>query len=320
MTVAASSFDMGVTDPHELLAAIDLQTWNELRGVKSSEKGHMSDGPQYMEPCGAQDASPIPLQRKQSSDGVAYLASRTGTTEDFPTPVMTGKVQRLGDFIDTDAVRQTILSLIGLAIAILMDRIKLAPAEFLISMKDNEFSGLHCLEYTHPEFRARVGRGLNIVVAGKGFGCGSSREQAVMALLGKSLARATSTESNLVILIEYFPGCGVQCVIARSFAFIFQRNMPNLGLMGITMQDEQFFEAATEGVDITIDFQKRALKAGGKEFQFQLSQMEKRLYDHGGISSAFRHFGKHLFEVMTTTKYTTKSYGALTETKPELQW
>ncbi|KAJ5453461.1 aconitase family protein [Penicillium daleae] len=277
VTVAASSFDMRVTDPHELLAAIDLQTWNELRGVKSSEKGRMSDGPQYMEPCGAQDTSPITLQRKQSSDGVAYLASRTGTTEDFPTPVMTGKVQRLGDFIDTDA---------------------LAPAEFLISMKDNEFSGLHCLEYTHPEFRARVGRGLNIVVAGKGFGCGSSREQAVMALLG----------------------CGVQCVIARSFAFIFQRNMPNLGLLGITMQDEQFFEAATEGVDITIDFQKRALKAGGKEFQFQLSQMEKRLYDHGGISSAFRHFGKHLFEAMTTTRYTAKSYGELAETKPELQW
>ena len=52
-------------------------------------------------------------------------------------------------------------------------------------MKDNATSGLHCLEFTHPEFRARVKEGFDIVVAGKGFGCGSSRENAVSALLGK---------------------------------------------------------------------------------------------------------------------------------------
>lgn len=52
-------------------------------------------------------------------------------------------------------------------------------------MKDNEKSGQHCLEFTHPEFRSRAKDGFSILVAGKGFGCGSSREQAVMALLGK---------------------------------------------------------------------------------------------------------------------------------------
>jgi 3-isopropylmalate dehydratase small subunit len=40
------------------------------------------------------------------------------------------------------------------------------------------------LEFTHPDFRQKVDDGFNIVVAGTGFGCGSSREQAVMALLG----------------------------------------------------------------------------------------------------------------------------------------
>lgn len=40
------------------------------------------------------------------------------------------------------------------------------------------------MQYTHPEFCDRVKEGFNIVVAGKAFGCGSSREQAVMALLG----------------------------------------------------------------------------------------------------------------------------------------
>lgn len=52
-------------------------------------------------------------------------------------------------------------------------------------MRDNEMSGQHCLEFTNPEFRNRAKEGFNILVAGKGFGCGSSREQAVMALLGR---------------------------------------------------------------------------------------------------------------------------------------
>jgi hypothetical protein len=63
---------------------------------------------------------------------------------------------------------------------------KLAPAEFLIGMKNNMDAGLRCLVHTHPKFRERAQQGFNIVVGGKGFGCGSSREQAVMALLGKS--------------------------------------------------------------------------------------------------------------------------------------
>lgn len=63
---------------------------------------------------------------------------------------------------------------------------QLAPAEFLIDMRNNKISGAHCLEHTNPEFRDRVRQGLNVVVAGVGFGCGSSREQAVMALLGQS--------------------------------------------------------------------------------------------------------------------------------------
>lgn len=62
--------------------------------------------------------------------------------------------------------------------------IQLAPAEFLIGMGTNEIAGAHCLEHTNPGFRERAKQGFNIVVAGKGFGCGSSREQGVMALLG----------------------------------------------------------------------------------------------------------------------------------------
>lgn len=44
--------------------------------------------------------------------------------------------------------------------------------------------GTHCLEYTHPEFRQQAKNGQQVIVAGKAFGCGSSREQAVNALKG----------------------------------------------------------------------------------------------------------------------------------------
>jgi 3-isopropylmalate dehydratase small subunit len=65
---------------------------------------------------------------------------------------------------------------------------QLAPAEYLIHAHSNEAIGQHCLEYTEPEFRTKVKQGFNIVVAGNGFGCGSSRMEAVMALLGKIFA------------------------------------------------------------------------------------------------------------------------------------
>ncbi|PWY90353.1 aconitase family protein [Aspergillus sclerotioniger CBS 115572] len=236
-TVAASSFDMKLRDPHEFLSAIDLERWHSLRGISVSATEPAEDQLTYVEPNGS-DAT-------------------TNTNSD--TDILTGKVQRLGDFIDTDA---------------------LAPAESLINMKTNEIAGQHCLEHTHPEFRQRVKDGFNIVVAGKAFGCGSSREQAVMALLG----------------------CGIQCIIAKSFAFIFQRNMPSLGLLGITLTDEEFYTAAVEGSQISIDFKNKVIDVDGRRFGFELSQMEKELFRYGGIASAFRVFGERLFEQMTRPK------------------
>lgn len=72
----------------------------------------------------------------------------------------------------------------------------------------------HCLEAVDPRFAAEVRPG-DIVVGGRNFGMGSSREQAVMAL--REL--------------------GVAAVIARSFAGIFYRNALNLGLLALVCPD-----------------------------------------------------------------------------------
>ncbi|KAE8167979.1 hypothetical protein BDV40DRAFT_311437 [Aspergillus tamarii] len=166
----------------------------------------------------------------------------------------------------------------------------------------------HCMQYTHPEFCDRVKEGFNIVVAGKAFGCGSSREQAVMALLG----------------------CGVKCVIFESFALILQHNVPNLGLLRITMLERLFHAAVEDGAEITNDFDDSIVDMDGHLFMFNLSPMDRELFCHGGIASAFRRVGSNLFEAMAKGKSMdltpdhgfTKSADSHPELQcfPELHW
>ncbi len=87
-----------------------------------------------------------------------------------------------------------------------VDTDQIIPAEYLVTMDDKELAP-HAFENAIPEFAKQVRAG-DIVVAGRNFGCGSSREHAPRALMG----------------------AGVSCVIAVSFARIFFRNSINLGL------------------------------------------------------------------------------------------
>lgn len=116
-------------------------------------------------------------------------------------------------------------------------------------------------------------------------------------------------------------GCGIECVIAKSFAFIFQRNMPNLGLLGITMPNESFYAAAKDGSEISIDLRAHVIHIDGLRFEFELSQMEQELFRHGGITSAFRKFGNSLFEELTAAKNVGTSHKKKDCHAPnELQW
>lgn len=83
---------------------------------------------------------------------------------------------------------------------------EIIPARYLNST-DPEELGRHCMEGKNKDFSRLVNKG-DIIVAGKNFGCGSSREHAQLAI----------------------KGCGVSCVVAVSFARIFYRNAINVGL------------------------------------------------------------------------------------------
>jgi len=128
-----------------------------------------------------------------------------------------------------------------------------APAEALgkIDIATEEL-GTYSLVYTHPNFRRRVKEeGLNTVMAGKAFGVGSSRENA-----------ATSLQ-----------GAGFKRVIAKSFAFIYGRNQPNLEMLGFVIEKPAFYNVAVDGAEIGVDLGKRVAEVARKTFTFQLSEM-----------------------------------------------
>jgi hypothetical protein len=98
-TVAASSFEMQLRDPHELLNAIDKTRWNFFRRLQSP-KTSAPASLVYVEPHG------LPPSPRGSNLSCKHTESWTETDESVrDSDILVGKVQRLGDFIDTDAVR-----------------------------------------------------------------------------------------------------------------------------------------------------------------------------------------------------------------------
>lgn len=154
---------------------------------------------------------------------------------------MTGKVWILGDDIDTDII---------------------IPTEYLAmktinDMKQYAFSPLR------PELAGQIQKG-DIIVAGKNFGCGSSREQAP----------------------EIIKALGIQCVIAKSFARIFFRNAINNGLLLIEQPD--LYDDIKEGDTITVHMNKH-VDYNGKEYSIAaLPENLMRIIQAGGLVGAMR--------------------------------
>ncbi|MDI9448387.1 MAG: 3-isopropylmalate dehydratase small subunit [Pelotomaculaceae bacterium] len=119
---------------------------------------------------------------------------------------LSGKVWKFGADVDTDAI---------------------IPARYLNTSDPQELAG-HCMEDADPSFPARVRPG-DIIVAGKNFGCGSSREHAPMAI----------------------KAAGVSCVIAGTFARIFYRNAFNIGLP--IFESPEAAAEINEGDEVEVD-------------------------------------------------------------------
>lgn len=131
-----------------------------------------------------------------------------------------GRVFKFGDGISTDAI---------------------IPGRYNVTT-DAAALGKACFIEARPDFASSVRPG-DIIVAGRNFGCGSSREHAPMAI----------------------KAAGVQAVIARSFARIFYRNAINIGLPVI--QCDALFDAVQDGDPISVDIRSGRIDINGKMFK-----------------------------------------------------
>lgn len=131
--------------------------------------------------------------------------------------IIKGKAWIFGNDIDTDVI---------------------IPGKYLRT-KDMQVFADHAMEGIDPEFSKKVQKG-DIIVAADNFGCGSSREQAALAL-------------------KY---AGLGCIVAKSFGRIFFRNAINVGLPLMEADVE-----CNEGDEVEIDLLQGTIKVNGKEFQ-----------------------------------------------------
>jgi 3-isopropylmalate/(R)-2-methylmalate dehydratase small subunit len=133
------------------------------------------------------------------------------------------------------------------------------PGKYLYLVVDPQEMASHALEGLDADFAQRVRRG-DIIVAGKNFGCGSSREQAVTCL-------------------KY---AKVGAVLATSFSRIFFRNAINMGLPAIECPDAA--EAVEKGETLRIDLIEGVLESQAGRFRFpSIADFALEIIQDGGL-------------------------------------
>ena len=148
------------------------------------------------------------------------------------------RVWRYGDNIDTDM---------------------LFPGKYVYTCSKSEEIIPHLLEDLDPSFSKNVKEG-DIIIAGKNFGCGSSREQPVVGL----------------------KAVGIKAVIADSFARIFYRASINQGL--ILIECPKFVESYSKGDNVILNIDAGEIILNGKKFSFpKLPKEILAIRDAGGL-------------------------------------
>ena len=108
------------------------------------------------------------------------------------------------------------------------------PARYLNSSDPKELA-FHCMEDIDKDFTKKISAG-DIIVAGKNFGCGSSREHAPIAI----------------------KNAGISCVVAESFARIFYRNSINMGLP--IFESAEASQKISEGDELEVNVETGEIK------------------------------------------------------------
>ena len=133
------------------------------------------------------------------------------------------------------------------------------PGRYTYARMEPEEMAKHALEDLDPNFAKEVRPG-DVIVAGKNFGCGSSREQAATCLVA----------------------AGVGAVVAKSFARIFFRNAINNGLP--VLEIPEAVAAIQPGDEVEIDLERGVLIHKGVEYRFPpLPETVLEILQDGGL-------------------------------------
>jgi len=152
--------------------------------------------------------------------------------------IIKGKVHKFGNDINTDDI---------------------IAAKYLDTTDAKEL-GSHCMETIAPDFSKNVLYS-DIIVGGKNFGCGSSREHAPIAI----------------------KGCGVSLVVAKSFARIFFRNSINIGLPILELKEAGRIK---EGDELEVDLAKGIIKNLTQDTVYEsvvFDEFMQKLIQSGGL-------------------------------------
>lgn len=149
-----------------------------------------------------------------------------------------GRIWKYGDSVSTDVI---------------------FPGKYTYTVSDPEQMAQYALEDLDPRFAKGVRTG-DIIVGGANWGCGSSREQAVVCIKQS----------------------GVGAIVAKSFARIYYRNCLNSALPAIVCP--QAVDAVLHGEEMTIDISAGVIKTKGSEFSFPpLPQAVMGIFSAGGL-------------------------------------
>ena len=143
-----------------------------------------------------------------------------------------GKVHKYGDNIDTDVI---------------------IPARHCVSIQEEDLAA-HCLEDLDQEFVDKVAKG-DVLMAGNNFGCGSSRENAPIAI----------------------KGAGVGCVVAKYFARIFYRNSINIGLP--ILECPEAVDGTDAGDILEVDLKSGTIHNQTKDQSFQAAPFPETMQE-----------------------------------------
>ncbi|HPM42399.1 MAG TPA: 3-isopropylmalate dehydratase small subunit [Candidatus Omnitrophota bacterium] len=150
-----------------------------------------------------------------------------------------GKAYKFGNDINTDEI---------------------IPARYLNTIDKAELAK-HCMEDADKDFASKVKAG-DIIVAGKNFGCGSSREHAPISI----------------------KAAGVSCVVAQSFARIFFRNAINIGLPIIESMEAA--DGIKDGDSVEVDIKAGVIKNRSTKATFKIEKYPpfmQRIVSSGGL-------------------------------------